>query len=116
MARDLITTDSREVGNIADENLEDFITFTVGGQLFGIPILMVQEILRLDEIAAIPLAPPEVKGSIDLRGRIGTVVSVRVRLGLRERGVDDASIIDDAAENILTNKDAIDLIEAEISK
>ena len=43
---------------------------------------MVQDILTPDRIASIPLAPPEVRGSINLRGRIVTVIDVRVRLGL----------------------------------
>lgn len=84
MAQNLVTTDTQEVEGILNKSLEDFVTFTVGGQLFGIPILKVQDILSLDRIAAIPLAPPKVKGSINLRGRIVTVVSVRVCLGLSE--------------------------------
>ncbi len=62
--------------------LEDFVSFYVGDQMFGIPVLKVQDILTPDSIASIPLAPPEVKGSINLRGRIVTVIDVRVLLGL----------------------------------
>ncbi|MEK9671527.1 MAG: chemotaxis protein CheW [Rhodospirillaceae bacterium] len=58
------------------------MTFRVKDQLFGIPVLMVQDILTPDRIASIPLAPPEVRGSINLRGRIVTVLDVRVRLSL----------------------------------
>ncbi len=75
----------REVGAVASENLEDFVTFIIRDQLFGIPVLRVQDILTTDQIASIPLAPPEVKGSINLRGRIVTVIDVRVRLGLEKR-------------------------------
>lgn len=63
----------------------DFVTFTVAGQLFGIPVLKVQDILVPDKIAPVPLAPPEVRGSINLRGRIVTVIDVRTRLGLPDR-------------------------------
>ena len=38
--------------------------------MFGIPVLSVQDILTPDRIWSVPLAPPEVKGSINLRGRI----------------------------------------------
>ncbi len=62
--------------------LEDFVTFFIDDQMFGIPVLNVQDILTPQNIAAIPLAPPEVRGSINLRGRIVTVIDVRVRLGL----------------------------------
>ena len=67
---------------------EDFVTFIVADQMFGIPIIQVQDILSPETIASIPLAPPEVKGSINLRGRIVTVIDVRVRLGMEKR--DDA--------------------------
>ncbi|HER26586.1 MAG TPA: chemotaxis protein CheW [Rhodospirillales bacterium] len=66
------------------DNLENFVTFYVKDQLFGIPVLKVQDILTPDRIAPIPLAPPEVAGAINLRGRIVTVLDVRVRLGLEE--------------------------------
>jgi purine-binding chemotaxis protein CheW len=70
------------------KNQEDFVTFIVADQLFGIPIIQVQDILSPETIASIPLAPPEVKGSINLRGRIVTVIDVRVRLGMAKRGDD----------------------------
>jgi purine-binding chemotaxis protein CheW len=47
-----------------------------------VPILKVQDILKPDRIAPVPLAAPEIRGSINLRGRIVTVIDVRVRLGL----------------------------------
>jgi purine-binding chemotaxis protein CheW len=67
---------------------DQYVTFRVDGQLFGVNVLGVQDILRTEEIAFVPMAPPEVRGSINLRGRIVTVIDVRVRLGLpaREEG------------------------------
>lgn len=79
--------ESDEVDVIVGEGLEDFVTFVIKDQMFGIPVLKVQDILTPDRIAAIPLAPPQVKGSINLRGRIVTVIDVRVRLGLEKRDV-----------------------------
>lgn len=61
---------------------DEFVTFTVADQMFGIPVLKVQDILVTDGVAPIPLAPPEVRGSINLRGRIVTAIDVRSRLGL----------------------------------
>lgn len=74
--------DSRELSSHPGKNLEDFVTFTIGDQMFGIPVLRVQDILTPNRIAPVPLAPPEVKGSINLRGRIVTVIDVRIRLGM----------------------------------
>jgi len=80
------TTDAHDLTTThPGEDLNDFVTFFVAGQMFGIPVLKVQDILTPDRIASIPLAPPEVKGSINLRGRIVTVIDVRVRLGLDDK-------------------------------
>ncbi len=76
------TTGSSELATRPGEDLRDFVSFRVANQLFGIPVLSVQDILTPDNIASIPLTPPEVRGSINLRGRIVTVIDVRVRLGL----------------------------------
>ncbi|MDR3449810.1 MAG: chemotaxis protein CheW [Alphaproteobacteria bacterium] len=62
-----------------------FVTMTVAGQLFGIRVLKVQDVLGPQRIAHVPLAPPEVLGSLNLRGRIVTAVDVRIRLGLPPR-------------------------------
>ncbi|QJE73550.1 chemotaxis protein CheW [Aerophototrophica crusticola] len=61
---------------------EDFVTATIADQLFGIPVLQVQDVLGPQKITRIPLAPPEVAGSLNLRGRIVTAIDVRLRLGL----------------------------------
>ena len=59
-----------------------FATFKVAGQVFGIPVTKVQDILTPEAIARVPLGPPDVRGLINLRGRIVTVIDVRTRLGL----------------------------------
>jgi purine-binding chemotaxis protein CheW len=64
------------------ENHEDFVTMFIEGQLFGIPVLVVQDVLGPQKITRIPLAPPEVAGSLNLRGRIVTAIDVRMRLQL----------------------------------
>ena len=60
----------------------DFVTMTIHGQLFGIPVLTVQDVLGPQKITRIPLASPEVAGALNLRGRIVTAIDVRKRLGL----------------------------------
>lgn len=64
---------------------QDFVTMTIADQLFGIPVLQVQDVLGHQRITRIPLAPPEVAGSLNLRGRIVTAIDVRLRLGLPGR-------------------------------
>lgn len=57
------------------------VTFRVGGELFGVPISAVQEIVRVPAIARIPQSPGFVEGVINLRGRVITVVDLRKRMG-----------------------------------
>ena len=64
---------------------KDFVTMRVDGQLFGIPVMLVQDVLRPQKITPIPLAPQKVEGSLNLRGRIVTAVDVRRKLGLPMR-------------------------------
>jgi purine-binding chemotaxis protein CheW len=59
-----------------------FVTLTVASQLCGVPVLSVRDILAEQSITRIPLAPPEVAGSLNLRGRIVTAVDLRRRLRL----------------------------------
>ena len=54
----------------------EFVTVTIAEQLFGIPVLVVQDILGPQKITKIPLAPPEVGGALNLRGRIVTAIDV----------------------------------------
>lgn len=60
----------------------DFLTIQIGEQMFGIPVLQVQDVLGQQKVTKIPLAPPEVAGSLNLRGRVVTAINVRKRLGL----------------------------------
>ncbi len=62
--------------------MTEFITMSIDGQLFGISVYPVQDVLAAQNVSSIPLAPPEVAGSLNLRGRIVTAIDVRVRLGL----------------------------------
>jgi purine-binding chemotaxis protein CheW len=63
----------------------DYVTMTIADQMFGIPVLGVQDVLGPQSITRVPLAPPEVAGSLNLRGRIVTAIDVRLRLGFAKR-------------------------------
>jgi purine-binding chemotaxis protein CheW len=62
-----------------------FATFRLAGYLFGIEVVKVQEVLRYQRMTAVPLAPPEIAGLINLRGQIVTALDLRSRLRLPER-------------------------------
>jgi purine-binding chemotaxis protein CheW len=61
------------------------LTLTVAGQPCGVPVLVVRDVLGSQSITPIPLAPPEIEGAMNLRGRIVTAVDLRRRLGLPPR-------------------------------
>jgi chemotaxis signal transduction protein len=54
-----------------------FCTFYLGKDLFGVPVLEVQEVVRQQEITRVPLAPPVVRGLINLRGNIVSTIDMR---------------------------------------
>jgi purine-binding chemotaxis protein CheW len=65
-----------------DEHVIEYVTAAIDGQLFGLPIARVQDVFAPTRLTRVPLAPPEVAGVLNLRGRIITVVDMRRRLGL----------------------------------
>src|SRR5579863_3938361 len=67
------------------QNLTEYVTAMIGGQLFGLPILRVQDVFMPDRLTRVPLAPPEIAGVLNLRGRIVTLIDMRRRFGLGER-------------------------------
>jgi purine-binding chemotaxis protein CheW len=73
------------------ENVIEYVTATVGGQLFGLPISRVQDVFLPDRLARVPLAAPEIAGLLNLRGRIVTTIDMRRRLGLPQPSADAGS-------------------------
>lgn len=62
-----------------------YATFTVADRFFGIDVLRVQEVLRFQQMTAVPLASQVIEGLINLRGQIVTAIDLRCRLGLPPR-------------------------------
>ena len=77
-----MTTDLLDRSDVADDVEQVFVTLTVADQLCGVPVLGVRDILGEQTITRIPLAPPEIAGSLNLRGRIVTAIDLRRRLNL----------------------------------
>jgi len=59
-----------------------YATAMIGGQLFGLPISRVQDVFMPERLTRVPLAPDDVAGVLNLRGRIVTAIDMRARLGL----------------------------------
>jgi purine-binding chemotaxis protein CheW len=61
---------------------QEFVTLRLSQQLFGISVLAVQDVMRYQPIAPIPLANECIAGSLNVRGRIVTALDMRRRLSL----------------------------------
>jgi purine-binding chemotaxis protein CheW len=77
-----MNTDTLSRTGHAASDAEAFVTFTVAGQLFGVPVIQVQDILTPNHIAPVPGGPAQVRGLINLRGKIVTVIDMRTHLSL----------------------------------
>jgi purine-binding chemotaxis protein CheW len=64
------------------DDVTEYVTVLIGGQLFGLPISRVQDVFMPDRVTRVPLASPEISGVLNLRGRIVTAIDMRVRLGM----------------------------------
>jgi purine-binding chemotaxis protein CheW len=65
-----------------DSGETEYVTATIGEQLFGLPIARVQDVFIPERLTRVPLASPEIAGLLNLRGRIGTAIDMRARLSL----------------------------------
>ncbi len=76
---------------------EQFVTFQVRDELFGVPLAEVQEIIRMPDLVQVPLSPPSLQGIANLRGAVLPITSLR-----RVFGIDDAAH-DDATRVVVVN-------------
>lgn len=100
-----------------------FCTFFLGEHYFGIDVLKVQEIIRYQTMTRVPLAPPVIRGLINLRGQIVTAIDLRRRLELPERANDALPVnvvvhTDDGAVSLLVDEigDVLQVDESSFEK
>lgn len=101
-------------------SMRQYATFEVAGQLFGVEVEAVQEVLSFSEYTAVPLASPAVGGLFNLRGQVIAAVDLRVQLGLPRQRMDGAvmNVIlrgDDEPVSLLVDRigEVIDLDDSE---
>jgi len=81
MVRDKEAKDlNQQAGSRADAS--QFLTFSLGDELYGIDILRVQEIKGYSAVTKIPNTPPHIKGVLNLRGTIVPIVELRTKFGM----------------------------------
>jgi purine-binding chemotaxis protein CheW len=73
------TLDSKSVNQHATAK---FLTFVLGNESYGIPVMKIREIIRMTDITAVPRMPEYIKGVINLRGKVIPIVDLRLKFGL----------------------------------
>jgi purine-binding chemotaxis protein CheW len=108
---------------------QGLVALRVGAQGFGVPVLKVQDVITQAVINRVPLAPPEVAGSLNLRGRIATAIDMRKRLAMPPRDPGErfmcvivehggelyALIVDDVGDVLWLGRDAHEPTPASLS-
>lgn len=70
-----------------------YLTFALGSESYGIPVLKVREIIRLCPITPVANMPQHVRGVINLRGKVIPAVDLRTKFGLPAAIDDDRTCI-----------------------
>lgn len=88
---------------------QQLCTFFLDGRFFGVPVQQVQEVIRYQEMARVPLVPAVISGLINLRGQIVTAIDLRTRLGMEGRSAEQLPMnvvvrTDDAAVSLLVDE------------
>ena len=112
---------SESNGDINDSVVQ-LVSFMLDNVEYGIDILSVHEILRIPEITRLPNTPDFIKGVINLRGNIITVVDARIRFGfptaeptelsriivIKSEGKEVGILVDNVYQVVRMSKDSID--------
>lgn len=72
---------------------EKFLTFVLDGEEYGIEILKIKEIIGMMSITSVPQSSPQLKGVINLRGRIIPIFDLRLIFGMEEKEHDSETCI-----------------------
>ena len=70
-----------------------FLTFSLGGEVLAAEIRLVKEILQHSSITEVPLTPPEIRGVLNLRGAVVPVIDLAVRFGRPATPIDKRTCI-----------------------
>lgn len=75
----------REDADTRTASAGKYLTFTLGREEYGLPVLNVREIIKVMDITQVPQVPEHVLGVINLRGKVIPVIDLRRKFGLARR-------------------------------
>jgi purine-binding chemotaxis protein CheW len=70
-----------------------YLTFTLAGEEYGVPVLKVREIIKMMDITGVPQVPDHVRGVLNLRGKVIPVIDLRLKFGFVTSEVSDRNCI-----------------------
>lgn len=83
--------DDAQIQDVDDGTLldgEQYVSFMLSDEEYGIPIMRVQEIIRYQKLTRVPQSSHYVRGVLNLRGRVMPVIDLRLKMSLSEREAD----------------------------
>lgn len=91
--QDLPIEKANIVGADLDGNTEQFLTFILSDEEYGVDILRVQEIKGWDAVTKVPNTPDYVRGVINLRGTIVPIIDLRTRFSMEQREYGPTTVV-----------------------
>lgn len=86
--------DNNEVNNIIKSGEENqFVTFKIGSETYGVEVLKVQEIIGMTTITPVPNTMEFMKGVINLRGSVVPVIDMRIKFKMEEKEYDAFTVV-----------------------
>lgn len=86
-------TASQTIANANEADTQQFLTFRLAGEEYGVGILCVQEIRGWSAVTAIPHSPPWLLGVINLRGQVVPVIDLRVKFNYAKAEYNEFTVV-----------------------
>ena len=84
---------SAQARHMAGEHAGKYLTFALGAEEYGLPVLKVREIIKVMDITHVPQMPAHVRGVINLRGKVIPVIDLRLKFGLPQQAYTERTCI-----------------------
>ena len=88
-----MSQDTNNRKNVFGDEVQQWVTFKLETEIYGINVMQVREVLRYTDIASVPGSPNYVLGIINLRGNVVTVIDIRTRFNLEPKEVSESTRI-----------------------
>lgn len=88
-----MTTVSKDTVDVSSDDVNQYLTFILGGETYGVSILVIKEILEYNEPTTVPMMPEFIRGVINLRGSVVPVVDLSLRLGKKTTDIEKRTCV-----------------------